>query len=307
MTFTARQVFTLGVMMMLLAFLASALGVYAERQTDLQLEGNQLRSDEAFQIEADVSSVVAAVRNSEGRAWAFVPTDWGERTQVLAAHDVGEVPVPFHDGPGFSPGGMGEALVGSDVETRRSHGEESVALGDRAFRVVGVLGARDESALSDMILIHDDALLVDRENRTLTVDGPDGRLISLQQWGSAGIENSETGALRRTNVDFVSPQILLFGTVLTVAGWACAGLLAARWSGPAMQVRILRGARTGRVLAEFATTTTALTVAASMLVLVGWALVGHHFPWTQTVIVTLLAAAITATVLTLAVTAREST
>ena len=275
---TVRQLAILSGLVVVLALLGFALGAYAQQQRFLDLESNRLLSRDAFQVREDAEGVIDAVKRAGADAWVLGAADGYDGAWAIAAKEISRVPLPLRGGPGFSGEDGQEAVVGSEVETRTEGDVRTVRVFDRTYEVVGDLGLREDSALADLVVVHDMSIIRDAGVETVTVDGPDGRATILDRFGEAVIEDIPAGSLHRTNIDYVSPQILGFGGALTVVGWATAGILASRLSLPAMRVRHLRGVRWRRLSAKQGGIMAGLSLAASTVVFGAGMATGHALP-----------------------------
>ena len=136
------------------------------------------------------------------------------------------------------------ALVGHQVETRSDEGRRWVDYEGRAFMVIGRLGVRADSGLARDVLLQD---------RDLVVDGP---VIVDVEGGAHALAGMRAGMAepvggrtdQRTNIDYVSPIVILCGWGLTLFGAGASGLLIAGFRRPVAALQYRLGSRRPRVL-----------------------------------------------------------
>ena len=175
--------------------------------------------------------------------------------------------VPLHDGHALT-GRPGEALAGADVAVR---GDDIVVDG-KPYDVVGRLGVRADSLLSDDVIVADPSRFSASPQRLL-LDGPSSVRHYSAEFPGRSVEIVDDGTNRRTNVDAVSPVLVTLGVLVVMLIGVVAGLQAGRWELRTAAVRFTTGIRPLSTLRSAATRVSVITIAACTTALAGAAVV----------------------------------
>lgn len=268
---TARKMLAIGSLLLLLTFLASALRVYDSRQEALALEGDRLYSADAFSIEANARDVLTETTGVVDDLRVFKDITEDSRVRAVLTADGTTLPVPVHEGRAFTADDTPQALVGAAVGTTSDGGVTRYAYGGREYGVVGRLGLRADSLLSGDVLLHDPTLFAAEGTERLVVDGRDARDRYVAAFGGDRVSALTAGTSRRTDVDFVSTLLLLFGTCVLGVGLALTGVLAGALLRDHTHVRHVLGASYGSIFLRAAGPLLLLWLAAAAVSTAFWA------------------------------------
>ncbi|ARC57674.1 hypothetical protein AS850_11385 [Frondihabitans sp. 762G35] len=259
---TAPRLAAVACLVLLFSLLTSAIGVYDSRQGALTLEGNSLYSSSAVTLSATPADARSrlAERHESGRV--FIDVADGGRVRLLTTIGTPSRPFPLHSGRQPTADDDEVALVGSAVPVlSRSVG--SVYLDDgREYPVIGRLGLEADSLVADQVLLLDRQRSDAQAAVPMVVDSDGARRLFLDEMRRGTAMAVDPSTNRRTNVDFVSPILIVFGTSLALFGFAVTGALAgagyraragvARLAGATRPRALLGGAvRLSLVLAPF--------------------------------------------------------
>lgn len=220
MTVKSRAICAL--LLLLFSALAATLAIYDSRQRAIHLEGNSLYSADAVLVDATAAQALAV--SPDGDLRVFTELTSGGTVRAVAASSSARLSFPVHAGRTFRSGERGVALVGSRVVVSQGATGEFVRLGERSYEVVGRLGLRENSLLANDILVLDPDLFDSGEPQPLVLDGPDAGTRYAGLHGAASVEHFSTATSRRTNIDVVSPLILVLGAALVAMGWVFVGV-----------------------------------------------------------------------------------
>lgn len=205
--------------------LIALLGQYWFRQQALLLEGSDLHTRDAVLLKSDSSKLPEQMKKLGDDARVFSELDAYENVRVVAANDMTKLPFPVHDGTGFTNSQHREALVGSDIETQQGNGERYVTLENEQYKVVGVLGTKNGSALQNEIVVKDNELFRRAPARSIVIDGSEAATRYREIDPGAVLEAFDYGVARRTTVDTVTPILLGVGYLLAALSYLFAGWL----------------------------------------------------------------------------------
>jgi hypothetical protein len=175
--------------------------------------------------------------------------------------------VPLHDGHALT-GRPGEALAGADVAVR---GDDIVVDG-KPYDVVGRLGVRADSLLSEDVVLADPSRFSASPQRLL-LDGPSSARHYSAQFPGRSVEIIDDRTNRRTNVDAVSPVLVTLGVLVVALIALIAGLQAGRWELRAAAVRFATGIRPLNTLRSAAARVAVISTAACTTAIAGAAVV----------------------------------
>ncbi|MBB2925535.1 hypothetical protein [Cellulomonas cellasea] len=223
---TPRKALTIGTLLLLLTFLASALGVYDIRQQALELEGNRLYSTESFTAYANAHRILTQATGASGDLRVVKDLTDDGRVRAILAEDYEKLAIPIHAGRTFSSRDHDTALAGSNVALTTRDGVTYYSFEGRDYEVIGRLGLQADSLLAQDIVLNDPALFAAEGDEPLVVDGHGALEAYMAAFGGDDVAAMSGDTNRRTNVDFVSPLLLLFGTCIVAAGLAFTGVLA---------------------------------------------------------------------------------
>lgn len=232
---TRGQLAVVAGLLVLATLLTVLTGIFDGRRRLVAAEGNDLRTGESAWVTASLHEL-----DRERSAFApgtkvFVSLDDGVRgVAVLAGR---WTDVPLHDG--HAPvGTKGEALVGADIEVSN----DTISVDGTAYTVVGRLGLRAGSLLSDDVVIVDPSLFSEAPQRLL-LDGPGSVRRYTAAFPGRSVEVISQGTDRRTNVDTVSPALVALSVLVVMLVTVIAGALAGWWELRAAAVRFRIGIR----------------------------------------------------------------
>lgn len=114
------------------------------------------------------------------------------------------------------------ALVGSEVSLKNKHNNMYVKFNGEYYRVIGYLGTKKESLLSNQIILKDDALFDSREKEELILSSD--KKIPKTNSKKTKLNSNILG--RRTNVDYISPMILGLNIIMLVSISFLTGIIA---------------------------------------------------------------------------------
>ncbi|WIB71906.1 hypothetical protein [Curtobacterium sp. MCBD17_026] len=262
---TKQQITAIAGLLLLATLLAVLIGVFDARRRVIAAEGNDLRTGQSAWVTATLDDLERARSAFEPGTKVFVELD--DRVRAVAILSGRWTDVPLHEGHALTSG-PGEALAGADVSV---HGDD-IAVGGTTYNVVGRLGVRADSLLSDEVVIADPSRFSASPQRLL-LDGPSSAHHYSAQFPDRSVEIIDDGTNRRTNVDAVSPVLVALGALVVVLVAVVAGLQAGRWELRAAAVRFTTGIRPLNTLRSAAARVAAIGTAASTAALAGAALV----------------------------------
>ncbi len=262
---TKRQLTVTAGLVLLAMLLTVLIGVFDARRRVVAVEGNDLRAGQSAWVTATLDELRRARSAFEPGTKVFV--DLEEKVRAVAVLSGRWTDVPLHDGHSLS-GRPGEALVGSDVTVR---GDDLVVDGT-TYTVVGRLGVRADSLLSDDVVLADPSQFSGSPQRLL-LDGPNSVRHYNAQFPGRSVEIIDDGTNRRTNVDAVSPVLVALGALVVMLIAVVAGLQAGRWELRTAAVRFTTGFRPLNTLRSAAARVAVIGTAACTTALAGAAVV----------------------------------
>ncbi|MBE6483527.1 MAG: hypothetical protein E7Z96_01905 [Actinomycetaceae bacterium] len=205
--------------------LIALLGQYWFRQQALLLEGSHLYTRDAVLLKSESPKLLERMKGLGDDARVFIELDAYEGVRVVAANNMASLPFPVHNGTGFTNSATREALVGSDIETQQRNGARYVTLENEHYKVVGVLGTKNGSALQNEIVVKDNELFRRAPARSIVIDGSEAATRYSEIDPGAVLEGFDYGVARRTTVDTVTPILLGVGYLLAALSYLFAGWL----------------------------------------------------------------------------------
>ncbi|WP_396599854.1 hypothetical protein [Frigoribacterium sp. R86507] len=239
-----RNLFLSVMLLSLFSALGAGLSVYAAVRGAVALEGGNLRS--ATAVKLDSFENLDGLENAGVEVSGRLLTDLDDSGRFRAVRTLGHpAPLPIHEGRQIREGEEGVALIGDQVGARSDHGRQYIDYDGRAFVVVGRLGVRADSGLAHDVLLQDRGLV--------DIDGPvlvdiEGGIESLDGFGTTGATSIDGRTDQRTNIDYVSPILIVCGWGLTLVGASASGLIIANFSRPVATLHYQLGLRRMRVL-----------------------------------------------------------
>ena len=258
---TKQQITAIAGLLLLAMLLTVLIGVFDARRRVIAAEGNDLRTGQSAWVTATLDELERARSAFEPGTKVFVGLDGDVRAVVVLSGQWTDV--PLHDGHALT-GRPGEALVGADVAVR---GDDLVIDGT-TYTVVGRLGVRTDSLLSDDVVLADPSQFSASPQRLL-LDGPSSVRRYNAQFPGRSVEIIDDGTNRRTNVDAVSPVLVTLGALVVALIALIAGLQAGRWELRAAAVRFMTGVRPLTTLRSAAIRVGVISTAACATALVG--------------------------------------
>ncbi|MBO9050676.1 hypothetical protein [Curtobacterium flaccumfaciens] len=262
---TKQQITAIAGLLLLAMLLTVLIGVFDARRRVVAAEGNDLRSGQSAWVIATIDELMRARSAFEPGTKVFVGLDSDVRAVVVLSGQWTDV--PLHDGHALT-GRPGEALVGAAVDVR----DEDITVGGTTYEVVGRLGVRTDSLLSDDVVLADPAQFSASPQRLL-LDGPSSVRHYGAQFPGRSVEVIDDGTNRRTNVDAVSPILVALGSLVVVLIAVVAGLQAGRWELRTAAVRFTAGIRPLTTLRSAAARVAVIGTAACTTALAGAAVV----------------------------------
>ncbi|ROR31352.1 hypothetical protein EDF63_2793 [Curtobacterium sp. JUb34] len=262
---TKRQLTVTAGLVLLAMLLTVLIGVFDARRRVVAVEGNDLRAGQSAWVTATLDELRRARSAFEPGTKVFV--DLEENVRAVAVLSGRWTDVPLHDGHSLS-GRPGEAVVGSDITVRG----DDLAVGGKTYTVVGRLGVRADSLLSDDVVLADPSQFSGSPQRLL-LDGPNSVRHYNAQFPGRSVEIIDDGTNRRTNVDAVSPVLVALGALVTMLIAVVAGLQAGRWELRTAAVRFTTGFRPLNTLRSAAARVAVIGTAACTTALAGAAVV----------------------------------
>lgn len=216
--------------------LHASMQAYQQRVLQVELEGNDLHSSVAILVEDDPQDVLEMLPELGDDAWMMVTPEGEPEARYLAANHIESVPVPFHDGTGFS-GEDREVLAGASVPSIDVEGMVRV----------GTLGLGDSSLLAHHRVIADrDAIA--RINGVVVVDGSRAAENYARLRPDSPIEPVGRGVSRHTDIDVLSPVLQMAAMVLMPCGAIGSGLMLAHAHATHVRTAELIGFSKGQAL-----------------------------------------------------------
>ncbi|PZO56665.1 MAG: hypothetical protein DI639_16470 [Leifsonia xyli] len=262
---TKRQLTVTAGLVLLAMLLTVLIGVFDARRRVVAVEGNDLRAGQSAWVTATLDELRRARSAFEPGTKVFV--DLEENVRAVAVLSGRWTNVPLHDGHSLS-GRPGEAVVGSDTTVRG----DDLAVGGKTYTVVGRLGVRADSLLSDDVVLADPSQFSGSPQRLL-LDGPNIVRHYNAQFPGRSVEIIDDGTNRRTNVDAVSPVLVALGALVTMLIAVVAGLQAGRWELRTAAVRFTTGFRPLNTFRSAAARVAVIGTAACTTALAGAAVV----------------------------------
>lgn len=264
---TKRQLTMTAGLVLLAMLLTVLIGVFDARRRVVAAEGNDLRTGQSAWVTATLDDLRRARNAFEPGTKVFVKLD--DDVRAVAVLSGRWTDVPLHDGHALT-GRPGEALVGADVAVR---GDDIVVDG-ATYTVVGRLGVRADSLLSDDVVVADPSQFSASPQRLL-LDGPSSVRHYSAQFPGRSVEIIDGGTNRRTNVDAVSPVLIALGTLVVTLMALITGLQAGRWELRTATVRFTTGVRPLTTLRGATARVGVISTAACTTGLVGTAAARH--------------------------------
>ncbi|MCS6587143.1 hypothetical protein [Curtobacterium flaccumfaciens] len=262
---TKQQTTAIAGLLLLAMLLTVLIGVFDARRGVIATEGNDLRSGQSAWVTATIDELMRARSAFEPGTKVFVGLDGDVRAVVVLSGQWTDV--PLHDGHALT-GRPGEALVGAAVDVR----DEDIIVGGTTYEVVGRLGVRADSLLSDDVVLADPAQFSASPQRLL-LDGPSSAHHYSAEFPGRSVEIIDDGTNRRTNVDAVSPVLVALGALVIMLITVVAGLQAGRWELRTAAVRFTTGIRPLNTLRSAAARVAVIGTAACTTALAGAAVV----------------------------------
>ncbi|WIB34063.1 hypothetical protein [Curtobacterium sp. MCSS17_005] len=262
---THRQLTATAGMLLLAMLLTVLIGAFDARRRVIAAEGNDLRSGQSAWVTATIDELMRARSAFEPGTKVFVGLEGDVRAVVALSGQWTDV--PLHDGHALT-GRPGEALVGAAVDVR----DEEITVGATTYEVVGRLGVRADSLLSDDVVLADPTQFSASPQRLL-LDGPSSVRHYNAEFPGRSVEIIDDGTNRRTNVDAVSPVLVTLGVLVIMLIAVVAGLQAGRWELCTAAVRFTTGIRPLTTLRSAAIRVGVISIAASTTALAGAAVV----------------------------------
>lgn len=258
---TKRQLTATAGLVLLAMLLTVLIGVFDARRRVIAVEGNDLRSGQSAWVSSTLDELRHARSAFEPGTKVFVNLE--DQVRAVALLSGRWTDVPLHDG--HPPTGRpGEALVGADVTVRG----DDFAVEGKKYTVVGRLGVRADSLLSDDVVLADPSQFSGSPQRLL-LDGPNSVRHYSAQFPGRSVEIIDDGTNRRTNVDAVSPVLVTLGALVVTLIALIAGVQAGRWECRTGVVRFATGVRTLSTLRSTAARVGVISIAAGTTALVG--------------------------------------
>lgn len=231
------------VLLSLFSGLGAGIGVYTTIRSAVALEGGDLYSATAARVDALAVLDRAELARTPLTGRLFQDLDGSGHFRAVRTLGRPE-PLPIYEGRQMHATDERVALIGQQVETRSDGGRRYVDYEGQAFLVIGRLGVRADSGLAHDVLLQD---------RNLVVDGP---VVVDVEGGAQALAGMRAGAAElvggrtdlRTNIDYVSPIVILCGWGLTLLGAGASGLLIAGFCRPVAALEYRLGSRRPRVL-----------------------------------------------------------
>ncbi|WIE59196.1 hypothetical protein DEI96_006140 [Curtobacterium sp. MCLR17_031] len=262
---TKQQTTAIAGLLLLAMLLTVLIGVFDARRGVIATEGNDLRSGQSAWVTATIDELMRARSAFEPGTKVFVGLDGDVRAVVVLSGQWTDV--PLHDGHALT-GRPGEALVGAAVDVR----DEDITVGGTTYEVVGRLGVRADSLLSDDVVLADPAQFSASPQRLL-LDGPSSAHHYSAEFPGRSVEIIDDGTNRRTNVDAVSPVLVALGALVIMLITVVAGLQAGRWELRTAAVRFTTGIRPLTTLHSAAARVAVIGTAACTTAIAGAAVV----------------------------------
>ncbi|MBF4592880.1 hypothetical protein ITJ58_03835 [Curtobacterium flaccumfaciens] len=262
---TKQQITAIAGLLLLAMLLTVLIGVFDARRRVIAAEGNDLRTGQSAWVTATLDELMRARSAFEPGTKVFVGLDGDVRAVVVLSGQWTDV--PLHDGHALT-GRPGEALVGAAVDVR----DGDITVGGTTYEVVGRLGVRADSLLSDDVIISDSSRFSASPQRLL-LDGPSSARHYSAQFPGRSVEIIDDSTNRRTNVDTVSPVLVALGVLVVALIALIAGLQAGRWELRAAAVRFTTGIRPLTTLRSVAARVAVIGSAACTTALTGAAVV----------------------------------
>ena len=218
------------------ALLHASMQEYQYRALQVELEGNNLYSSTAILVNENPRDALELLPELGDDARILVIPEGVPEVRYMAANHIESVPVPYHDGTGFT-GKEGEALVGASIS--------SINLGDTVR--VGTLGLGDSSLLAHQVVISDRGAIA-QIGGTVVVDGEHAVEAYSRLRPNEPVEAVGRGMSRHTDIDVLSPVLQLAATALMPLGALGSGLMLAHAHAPHVRVAEIIGFTRGQAL-----------------------------------------------------------
>lgn len=264
---TKRQLTATAGLVLLAMLLTVLIGVFDARRGVIAVEGNDLRTGQSAWVTSTLDELLHARSAFEPGTKVFVNLE--DQVRAVAILSGRWTDVPLHDG--HPPTGRpGEALVGADVTVRG----DDLAVEGKKYTVVGRLGVRADSLLSDDVVLADPSQFSGSPQRLL-LDGPNSVRHYSAQFPGRSVEIIDDGTNRRTNVDAVSPVLVTLGALVVTLIALIAGVQAGRWECRTGAVRFATGVRPLTTLRSAAARVGVISIVAGTTALVVAAAARH--------------------------------
>lgn len=235
-----RKALLTGFLLLLLSMLTLALHLYSFRQQALTLEGNNILSVNSFQVDGIAVDVLGSLSGDASDVRIFKQLTDDGNIRAIMALKYSEVAIPIHAGEQFDRE-THTALVGSRVTLKQQGAHLYYSFDGQDYKVVGYLGLNADSLLSNDVLINDPNLFSLSTSEPLTVDGEGALKAFMKNNPGQAIPMLQQDSNRRTNIDFVSPMLIIFGACISLLGVVATGILTFRAYEPYLRVRNLLG------------------------------------------------------------------
>ena len=228
MPFTLRQALGAVALLLIIGLSGYALVSYGFQQHRVGLEGRNLHSSQAVLVDIAPAEAVSLVKALGGDARAFVDLDDSGTVRAVAAAHLDRFDYPSPGRRAGAPMTEGTALAGSAITDVAEPQPELVRFASRSYPIVGWLGLEERSLLSHTMVIADEELFAAAAEGAVVFDGTDIAARLAAQAPHLTTRPVAAGATGRTNIDEMSPTLMLLGVVtLVVAAGLCGAVLAA--------------------------------------------------------------------------------
>lgn len=244
---TAKRVLPTFVVLLASCLLLALMGCFCVKDHALEVERDRFVTGSSFVVVGDESAQLAdlgpfatVVVTADGGVWLY------EANNYLVTS------LPHHDGTSFSGSGP-EALVGADRAQEVRDGRFS--WGGVSYKVVGILGEKDDSLLSGSVVLSAPGLLDGLPASDLRFDGFGARAALTLTHPNAVAQGLDQALSSRTDKQAVIHLFTLSSLIVAGLGVALAALWYVRCVHDEYRVMLLFGkqARTvGRGVLELA-------------------------------------------------------
>lgn len=213
--------------------------IYGKAQSDLTLEGNWLYSADAVVAKGNFAQIAQTLDSAGVNYVAYREIDDPRPIRALYEPNGTVHSLPLHNLTQNDSASAPHALVGADVPTEKAGKDRVFRFGGNNYVVVGELGRRDESLLSEVTVLLDNTLF-ERHHGEVVLDGKGITLKAVSRLGIAATPHAASTS-HRTNIDLVSPVVIGLNTVLIGIGALVFGSLSAVFTIPRNRVTRVLG------------------------------------------------------------------